>query len=167
MIILVILGLIFQELFTLLLELSIENDKLNKFAIGMIIYTLVTAILISFYTIGMNYAWEITYSLGESINGGIMMSMSQISGIVGTFGCDALMFDYKEQKWASNVLLLCFFVVASIFVFLFDEKLARNEIDLCGMKKEELSNVKQTPEQKQNELPQPVTDQPQKQASEP
>ena len=163
MIILVILGLVFQALFTLLLELSVDNDKLNKFAIGMTLYTLVTAVLIPFYTIGMNYACEITYPVGESINGGIMMSMSQISGIVGTFGCDALMIDYADKKWASNILLLCFFVVASIFVFLFDERLARNEVDQAGLEKKalpegEAANVEQAPEQEQqqaeNEQPQ-------------
>ena len=81
-----------------------------------------------------------------------MMSMSQISGIVGTFGCDALMIDYKDQKWASNILLLCFFVIASVFVFLFDERLARNEVDQAGLEKKELpegeeANVEQAPEQ--------------------
>jgi FLVCR family feline leukemia virus subgroup C receptor-related protein len=159
MIILVILGLIFQALFTLLLELSVENEKLHKFAIGMTLYTLVTAVLIPFYTIGMNYACEITYPVGESINGGIMMSMSQISGIVGTFGCDALMIDYEEKKWASNILLLCFFVVASVFVFLFDERLARNEVDQAGLEKKalpegEAANVEQEQQQAENEQPQ-------------
>jgi hypothetical protein len=129
----------------------------------MTLYTLVTAVLIPFYTIGMNYACEITYPVGESINGGIMMSMSQISGIVGTFGCDALMIDYKEKKWASNILLLCFFAVASVFVFLFDERLARNEVDQAGLEKKELpegdaANVEQSPEQQEqqaeNEQPQ-------------
>ena len=166
MIILVILGLIFQALFTLLLELSVDNDSLNKFAIGMTLYTLVTAVLIPFYTIGMNYACEITYPVGESINGGIMMSMSQISGIAGTFGCDALMKDHENKKWASNILLLCFFVVASVFVFLFDEKLARNEVDQAGLGKKELpANEDANIEQNQQQEQQPENEQPQ--ASEP
>ena len=136
MIVLVILGTIFQALFTILLEVSLHHESLNQYAIGMVLYTLVTAILIPFYTIGMNYACEITYPVGESINGGIMMTMSQISGIAGTFGCDALINDYEDAKYASNVVLLIFFVIACVFVFLFDEKLERYEVDKAGMKKE-------------------------------
>ena len=129
MVIFVILGMIFQALFTALLELSLHYSWMNKYAIGLVMYTLVNVIVISFYTIGMNYSCEITYPVGESINGGFMMTMSQISGIAGTFGCDALINNYPDKKYATNVVLLGFFVIACVFVFLLDEKLARNEVD--------------------------------------
>ena len=77
----------------------------------------------------MNYACEITYPVGESINGGIMISASQISGIAGTFLCDYFINYYQEKKWISNLILSLFFVVGCIFVFLFDDKLDRHEID--------------------------------------
>ena len=51
----------------------------------------------------MNYACEITYPVGESINGGIMMSVSQISGIGGTFLCDYFISNYPEKKWITNL----------------------------------------------------------------
>ena len=129
MVIFVILGMSFQALFTALLELSLHYSWMNKYAIGLVMYTLVNVIVISFYTIGMNYSCEITYPVGESINGGFMMTMSQISGIAGTFGCDALINNYPDKKYATNVVLLGFFVIACVFVFLLDEKLARNEVD--------------------------------------
>jgi Na+/melibiose symporter-like transporter len=55
MIILCILGTVFQALFTFLCEL-IESKGLNAYAIGLILYTLVNMIVVPFYTIGMNYA---------------------------------------------------------------------------------------------------------------
>ena len=95
----------------------------------MLIYSLVNAIFIPFYTIGMNYTCEIPYPIGESINGGIMMRMSQISGIGGIFSRDYLI-NHKEKKYLSNIILLDFFVIPCNFVFLFDEKLDRYEIDV-------------------------------------
>lgn len=134
MILMCVVGTVFQALFTLLLELSLpeHNLHLNQFAIALVMYSLVNAIVVPFYTAGMNYACEITYPVGESINGGIMMTMSQLSGIGGTFLCDHFINNYKEKRWISNVILLGFFVIACIFVFLFDEKLDRNEVDEAG-----------------------------------
>ena len=136
MIILCILGTVFQALFTFLCEL-IESKGLNAYAIGLILYTLVNMIVVPFYTIGMNYACEITYPVGESINGGIMMSMSQLSGIGGTFLCDYFINHKKDKPWISNVILLGFFVISCIFVFLFDEKLDRQEIENAGRAEED------------------------------
>ena len=125
----------FQALFTFLLEL-IESKHLNAYAIGLVLYTLVNMIVVPFYTIGMNYACEITYPVGESINGGIMMTMSQLSGIGGTFLCDYFITNHKSKPWISNVILLGFFAVSCIFVFLFDEKLDRQEVEQAGRLKE-------------------------------
>ena len=136
MIVLCILGTLFQALFTLLLEL-IQPKGLNGYAIGLTLYTLVNMIVVPFYTIGMNYACEITYPVGESINGGIMMTMSQLSGIGGTFLCDYFIVNYAEKPWISNVILLAFFAISCIFVFLFDEKLDRQEIETAGRAKED------------------------------
>ena len=133
MIILCVLGTFFQILLTIFLEIFKPNDNKEssktEFVIALIIYSLVNIVVIPFYTIGMNYACEITYPVGESINGGIMMSVSQISEIAGTFLCDYFISDYPEKKWISNLIMSLFFVIACIFVFLFDEKLDRHEID--------------------------------------
>ena len=136
MIILCVVGTLFQALFTLLLELA-GPKGLNAYAIGLVLYTLVNMIVVPFYTIGMNYACEITYPVGESINGGIMMTMSQLSGIGGTFLCDHFINHYANKPWISNVILLGFFAASCIFVFLFDEKLDRQEVEQAGRVKEE------------------------------
>jgi FLVCR family feline leukemia virus subgroup C receptor-related protein len=136
MIILCISGTVLQALFTFLMELAKSKD-FSAYAIGLVLYTLVNMIVVPFYTIGMNYACEITYPVGESINGGIMMTMSQLSGIGGTFLCDHFINHNDDKPWISNVILLGFFAVSCIFVFLFDEKLNRQEIDQAGRIQEE------------------------------
>ena len=133
MIILCVLGTIFEILLTIFLEIfkpenPNENSKI-EFAITLIINSLVTIVVMPFYTIGMNYACEITYPVGESINGGIMMSVSQISGIGGTFLCDYFIANFQGKRWITNLIMSLFFCVACIFVFLFDDKLDRHEID--------------------------------------
>ena len=77
----------------------------------------------------MNYACEITYPVEESINGGIMITMSQLSGIGRTFLCDYFINNHPNTKWITNCILSFLFVFACVFVFLFDEKLDRYEID--------------------------------------
>ena len=135
MILLCVLGTVFQILLSVLLEMfkpdNIKENEYSKveFVIALFIYSLISMVVTPFYTIGMNYACEITYPVGESINGGFMMSASQISGIGGTFLCDYYINQYPDKKWIANCILSIFFILACIFVFLFDEKLDRSEID--------------------------------------
>ena len=137
MVILCITGTVLQALFTFLMELAKSKD-FSAYAIALVLYTLVNVIVVPFYTIGMNYACEITYPVGESINGGIMMTMSQLSGIGGTFLCDHFINHNEDKPWISNVILLGFFAISCIFVFLFDEKLNRQEVDKAGRENEDV-----------------------------
>ena len=98
MVLLGVSGTLFQALFTLLLEL-IDSKDLNGYAIGVIMYSLINISIITFYTIGMNYACEITYPVGESINGCIMASMPQILAIALTFLCDHFINNNENKKW--------------------------------------------------------------------
>ena len=134
MIILSVLGAIFQGLFTLLLEL-IDKKNLNAYAIGLTMYSLINMCIISFYTIGMNYACEITYPVGESISGSIMASTPQLLAIGLTFLCEHFI-DHNSKRWISNVILLILISLSIIFVILLDEKLQRNEIEQLGRMKE-------------------------------
>jgi MFS family permease len=135
MIILSLSGTLFHALFTLLLEL-VESKKLNAYAIGLVVYSLINISVVSFFTIGMNYACEITYPVGESINGSIITTMPQTFAIARTFLCDHFISHIKDKKWITNVFLLYLFVISIIFVFLFDEKLDRQEIELVGRLKD-------------------------------
>ena len=137
MVILCISGTVLQALFTFLMELAKSKD-FSAYAVALVLYTLVNIIVVPFYTIGMNYACEITYPVGESINGGIMMTMSQLSGIGGTFLCDHFINHNEDKPWISNVILPGFFAISCIFVFLFDEKLNRQEVDKAGRENEDV-----------------------------
>ena len=144
MIILCVSGTVFQALFTLLLEL-VETKGLNAYAIGLVVYSLLNIVIGPFFSIGMNYACEITFPVGESINGSVIASMPQLSGIAGTFLLDHFISHVKEKKWISNVILLAFFVFACIFVFLLDDKLVRHEVENTG----KLSNNNENEDKKQ------------------
>ena len=141
MILLSVTGVIFQALFTFLLELS-EKKDLNVYAIGLIMYSLTNISIVSFYTIGMNYACEITYPVGESISDSIMASTPQIVSIGLTFLCDYFITnDYNDKKWISNVILLILISISIIFVCLLDEKLDRQEIEDAGRLKDRISSI--------------------------
>ena len=140
MIILSVSGAVFQAVFTFLLEL-IEKKDLNAYAIGLVMYSLTNISIISFYTIGMEYACEITYPVGESISDSIMASTPQIVSIGLTFLCDYYITnDYNDKKWISNVILLILLVLSILFVCLLDEKLDRQEIENIGRLKEKKEN---------------------------
>ena len=140
MILLAVTGVIFQAVFTFLLEIS-ETKDLNAYFIGIIMYSLTNISIVSFYSIGMNYACEITYPVGESICGSIMASTPQIVSIGLTFLCDYFINDYKDKKWISNVILLILISLSIIFVCLLDEKLDRQEIEEAGRLKEKVSVI--------------------------
>ena len=139
MILLAVSSTVFQALFTLLLEL-IESKDLNAYAIGIIMYSLINIAVVGFYTIGMNYACEITYPVGESINGSVMTTFPQILAIALSFLCDHFISEHENKKWLSNIVLLILLALSIIFVFLLDEKLDRNEVEQIGRLKEKEQN---------------------------
>ena len=135
LLILSISAAVFQGLFTLLLEL-IDSKGLNGYAIGLVVYSIINMCVTSFFTIGMNYACEITYPVGESFNGSIMASMPQVAAIGVSFLCDHFISHVQDKRWISNVILLCFLTLSIFFVFLLDDRLDREEIEKAGRIKE-------------------------------
>ena len=135
LVLLSICGSIFQALFTFLLELF-ESKGLNSYPIGLVMYSLINISIISFNSIGLNYACEITYPVGESLNGSIMASTPQILAVALTFLCDYCINHVDNKKWISNVILLILLVLSIIFGLLLDEKLDRQEIEQIGRLKE-------------------------------
>jgi FLVCR family feline leukemia virus subgroup C receptor-related protein len=120
----------------------VESKGLNQYAIGLVILSLVYIGIIPFLTIGMNYACEITYPVSESINGGFLMAMPQLCGIIGLFLFDHLIDNYSSKALISNLILLIFLVISCIFGFFLDDNLQRIEIDLSGRLKEEKEDIK-------------------------
>lgn len=77
-IILNILGVILHLFFTLHLEFFKKN-----FILILIIWSLVCMVLLPIYTCSMDFVCEITYPVGETISGGILMTATNISGLLG------------------------------------------------------------------------------------
>ena len=124
-----IAGIVLQVVFSILLELTLRYESINPYYIAFVFYSLLNIVVIPFYTIGMNYACEITYPVGESLNGGIMMTMSQLSGISGTFFCEYLMADFPDKKYLVNIVIIVFFTLGFVFIFFIDDHLERTDID--------------------------------------
>lgn len=73
------LSIVFHFAMTVLLEVTPDN----AFIIAMILWTSVTICIIPIFTIGMDFVVELTYPVGESISGGVIMTFNQLSGIFG------------------------------------------------------------------------------------
>lgn len=72
-----LIGLTTHVLQTILIELF----KKYAFIILFILFTVCLSVLIPIFTCSMDLVVELTYPVGESISGGIIMSSNQISGI--------------------------------------------------------------------------------------
>lgn len=76
-IILNIIGIFFYLLFCLQLEFMEKNA-----IILLIIWSFASCTTLPIYTCSMDFVCEVTYPVGESISGGILMTATQISGII-------------------------------------------------------------------------------------
>ena len=141
MIIFCAFAILCQVFLTFLLEL-VKTKGLNQYAISLVLYSLIYVGIIPFMTIGINYACEITYPVSESINGGFLMLMPQLCGIVGFFLFDNLIDKYSSKAWISNLILLIFLIISCILSLFLDDNLKRIEIDLNGRSKDEKEDVK-------------------------
>ena len=107
-----IISLIFMILTTILLDV-INNIKARE-VISFIFYSLIIGFAVPIYTVGMDYACEITYPVGESTSEGIIMSFNQVAGIIGIFVCDAFRSYLDEYKYLSNLFCVLLFIVSLI-----------------------------------------------------
>jgi len=76
-IILNILALLSHLFFCLELELMEKN-----FILVLIVWSFTSCASLPIYTCSMDYVCEITYPVGETISGGILMAATQFSGII-------------------------------------------------------------------------------------
>ena len=131
MIILCILAIVFQVFLTFMLEVAKSKDY-NAVVISLIFNILINAAVTPLYVILMNYAFEITYTIPESITGGITMSMAHLCGIFGTYLFDYFINHHNNKPWISNVVILIFFAVSFVFILFLREQLFRYQTDKEG-----------------------------------
>ena len=142
-------GTLSHLLFTILLEVSLKTS-INAYAISLVLYSFIYMVVIPYYSIAMNYACEITYPVGESLNGGIVMGFNQLIAVPITFLCQYFIDNHTDKKYLSNIILLIMFFISDIFVFLFDERLDRQEVDQKG--RIELQRIKEEKNNKINNI---------------
>lgn len=123
MLILNFCGLVFMILLTILLEFI----KTNVFVMCIIIFSLIIGFATPIYTTGMDYVAEMTYPVGESISGGLIMCFNQIFGIIGILIADAFIDKVEEEKYLTNVMSIVVFTISLICIYFIEERLLRNE----------------------------------------
>ena len=112
-------------LFTILLEFVKNLDII--FILGILLYSSLVGFLITIHTNGMDYVCELTYPVGESQSGGIIMSMNQIFGIGLTYLGQFFIDDIKEYKFITNILVCTALIISLITLWFIQDKLLRHE----------------------------------------
>ena len=123
MFILNICGLVVMIILTILLEI-IEK---NVFTMCIVVFSLIIGFVTPIYTTGMDYVAEMTYPVGESISGGLIMCFNQIFGIIGILIADAFIDNVPNEKYLTNVMSIIIFTISLICIYFIEERLLRNE----------------------------------------
>ena len=123
MFILNICGLVVMIILTILLEI-IEK---NVFTMCIVVFSLIIGFVSPIYTTGMDYVAEMTYPVGESISGGLIMCFNQIFGIIGILIADAFIDNVPNEKYLTNVMSIIIFTISLICIYFIEERLLRNE----------------------------------------
>ena len=118
-------ALIIMIIYTLLLELVDNLDVI--FIFGILLYSSLVGFLITIHTNGMDYVCELTYPVGESQSGGIIMSLNQISGIGLTYLGQKFIDDIKDKKYFTNLLTCLTLLISLITLWFIEDKLLRHE----------------------------------------
>ena len=118
-------ALLIMVTFTLLLEFL--NNLNIIFGFSIILYSSLVGFLITIHTNGMDYVCELTYPVGESQSGGIIMSMNQISGIglayLGQWCIDSI----NDKKYITNIITCSALLISLITLWFIEDKLLRHE----------------------------------------
>ena len=119
-------GFIFQGLMTILTEVYQEY----AFYFLLFFFSLSIVAILPVYTCSMDFVGELTYPVGESISGGVIMSVNQIISIFLVLFCDFLMERFPDIKYLPNAFSLLFFLISFVSLFSLDEKLLRLQKDI-------------------------------------
>jgi Na+/melibiose symporter-like transporter len=118
-------GLISHITMSIILETVPAN---NSFVIIIILWSICNTSIITTYTSCMDLVIEITYPVGESISGGFIMMVNQITGIFFIIFSDYLMDNFKE-RYLPNILCGVLYIISLFSIFTMKPVLKRNEVD--------------------------------------
>ena len=118
-------ALLIMVTFTLLLEFL--NNLNIIFGFSIFLYSSLVGFLITIHTNGMDYVCELTYPVGESQSGGIIMSMNQISGIGLTYLGQWCIDSINDKKYITNIITCSALLISLITLWFIEDKLLRHE----------------------------------------
>lgn len=121
--VLIIVATISIIIMTILLEV-IEDGGFYLNLVGM---TLILIASVPLYSIGSDYACEITYPVGELISVGLILTGSQILGVLESFLADYFL--SIKKPFLINVMTIVLFLIALVMIFLLEEDLIRNKME--------------------------------------
>jgi len=121
-VLLIIIGTIAHICMTIFSEVV---DKDYTFYVVVVCWTVCSISIIPIYTASMDFVCEITYPVGESISGGLIMVCSQISGVISILICDAFMDNLPKLKYLPNCFGALFLVISIFSVMFIEPKLNR------------------------------------------
>lgn len=123
-----VLGIFFGFLLLILPELKVDFIDDNLFYIWMTLSSILCCCAIPFYTIGINYACEITYPVGEVLSSGMIMFIAQLSSILSSVLAEYCLASLNK-RYLVNVILISLQIITFISLCFYDEKLLRNNYE--------------------------------------
>lgn len=121
----------------LTMTISLEYFYDYNYIILMVLWTFCSMSIIPIYTCSMDFVVELTYPVGESISGGLIMTCSQISGILAIVICDYFMEYFPNIRYLSNSFSSLFLLISFISIYSLEEKLLRHQKDISDDQVEE------------------------------
>lgn len=121
------------------LTVTIEYFETYGFYILLFLWTMASTSILPVYTCGMDFVVELTYPVGETISGGLIMTVNQIFGFLAVLISDALMESFPNIRYLTNVFSTSFFIISFIALYLIEENLLRHQKDKEGKEKQKNS----------------------------
>jgi len=135
-ILLAFVGFLSQLLITVLCE--IITDSSLFFVVLLLLFSMTMFSIVPVFTISYDLVIELTYPVGESISGGIIMTSSQISGIIAIFIVDYFIAN-NLPRYTSCIICLIMLFIAFVSLFFMKEELLRLKKDNNENENEQLN----------------------------
>lgn len=125
---LTLFGLLVEIALALISEANIKIFDDNIFYFWTFLSSLIMITILPFYTIGLDYACEITYPVGELLASGMIIFFAQIFSIFLSLLAVFLLNNLKKRVLI-HVMIICMQTLSLIVICFYKEKLVRNNID--------------------------------------
>lgn len=123
-----IIGLIAECVLTVLSELEIKFVSDNLIYFWTFLSSITASSILPYYTIGLNYACEITYPVGEFLAGGMILFLAQLMSIFYVLLAELFLNNLNKRIYI-HYMCITLIVISLIMISFFKEKLIKTKID--------------------------------------